>query len=133
MNGDAAGDQHEGQARDQPPTDRIAAIRIAATADDVEGRPVRHKLNVPAPYRRERAAGALVAAEVRRNDTGGVSRADAVAALVTVWLALAVLTAVGARQRGRAWAAALASGLLFPVTWVMWYLTDTRPERKARG
>jgi hypothetical protein len=74
---------------------------------------------------------ALVAAEVQRNDTGGVSRADAVAGLVTVWLVLAMLTAVGARHRGHAWGAALASGLLFPVTWVMWYLTDARPERKT--
>jgi hypothetical protein len=60
-----------------------------------------------------------------------VSRADAVAGLVTVWFALAVLTAVGARHRRHAWGPALASGLLFPVTWVMWYLTDARPERKT--
>lgn len=55
------------------------------------------------------------------------------AGLVTIWLALAVLTAVGARHRGHTWGPALASGLVFPVTWVMWYLTDARPERKARG
>jgi hypothetical protein len=48
MNSDAAGDQHDGQARYQPPADRIAAIGITATADNVEGRPVRHKLNVSA-------------------------------------------------------------------------------------
>ena len=39
-------------ARDQPPTDRIAAIGITATADNVEGRPVRHQLNVSAAHRR---------------------------------------------------------------------------------
>lgn len=55
-----------------------------------------------------------------------MSRADAVAGLVTLWLALAVLTALGARHRGHTWGPALASGLLFPVTWVMWYLTDAR-------
>ena len=48
MNSDAAGDQHDGQARYQPSTDRIAAIGITATMDDVEGRPVRHRLNVSA-------------------------------------------------------------------------------------
>ena len=62
-----------------------------------------------------------------------MSRADAVAGLVTVWLGLAALTAFGARRRGHAWGPALASGLLFPVTWVMWYLTDAHPDRKARG
>ena len=55
-----------------------------------------------------------------------MSRADAIAGLVTVWLALAVLTAVGARHRRHAWGPALASGLSFPVTWVMWYLADAR-------
>jgi hypothetical protein len=62
-----------------------------------------------------------------------VSRADAVAGLVALWLVLAALTAFGARRRGHAGGPALASGLLFPVTWVMWYLTDARPDRKARS
>jgi hypothetical protein len=73
MNSDAAGDQHDGQTRKQPPADRIATIGITATADDVEGRPVRHKLNVSAQLRPERAARALRAAEVRREDTGSLS------------------------------------------------------------
>jgi hypothetical protein len=47
MNRDAAGDQYHGQARNQPATDRIA-IGITATVDDVEGRPIRHQLNVSA-------------------------------------------------------------------------------------
>jgi len=57
MNSDAAGDQHHGQARNKPSTDGIAAIRITATADNVEGRPTRHKVNVSAQLRPERAAG----------------------------------------------------------------------------
>ena len=73
MNSDAAGDQHDGQTRKQPPADRIATIGITATADDVEGRPVRHKLNVSAQLRPERAARALGAAGVRREDTGSLS------------------------------------------------------------
>jgi hypothetical protein len=48
MHSDPAGHQHHGQARDQPPTDRIAAIGITATVDHVEGRPVRHRPNVSA-------------------------------------------------------------------------------------
>jgi hypothetical protein len=59
-----------------------------------------------------------------------VTRADAVAGLVIVWLALGVLTAAGARHRGHSWGPALASGLLFPVTWVMWYLTDAPADHR---
>jgi hypothetical protein len=48
VDGDTASDQHDGQARDQPPADRIAAIGITSAVDNVEGRPVRHKLKVSA-------------------------------------------------------------------------------------
>jgi hypothetical protein len=34
--------------------------------------------------------------------------------------------APGARRRGQRWPRALLSGLLFPVTWVAWYLADRR-------
>ena len=57
---------------------------------------------------------------------GSVSAADAVVGLVAVWLMLGVLTAAGARHRGRRWGHAVAGGLLFPVTWVVWYLIDRR-------
>jgi hypothetical protein len=55
----------------------------------------------------------------------------AVAGLVTAWLVLAVLTVAGARRRGERWPLALVSGLLFPVTWVRWYLVDARQGHKA--
>ena len=39
----------------------------------------------------------------------------------------AAMTAHGAQQRGHgAWVVTLA-GLFFPVTWVVWYLSDERP------
>ena len=43
--------------------------------------------------------------------------------------ALGVLTGAGARRRGAGWALAVASGLLFPVTWVLWYVRDRRAGR----
>jgi hypothetical protein len=74
-----------------------------------------------------------VAGDRWRGDTGGVSAADAVAGLVAIWLVLGVLTAAGARHRGRQWHLALLGGLLFPATWVLWYLIDGRLGRKAGG
>jgi hypothetical protein len=50
--------------------------------------------------------------------------------LLSVWLTLAALTCVGARRRGAGPAAALAAGVLFPVTWVVWYARDERPYRR---
>jgi hypothetical protein len=58
--------------------------------------------------------------------TEDVGAAYAAAGLATVWLALGALTAVGAGRRGQRWPRALLSGLLFPVTWVAWYLADRR-------
>ena len=43
--------------------------------------------------------------------------------------ALGVLTGAGARRRGGGWVLAVASGLLFPVTWVLWYNHDRRAEQ----
>ena len=62
-----------------------------------------------------------------------MSAADAAAGLAAAWLVLGVLTAAGARHRGRRWDQALAGGLLFPVTWVLWYLIDRRLDHKAGG
>jgi hypothetical protein len=49
---------------------------------------------------------------------------------VAAWLPLGVLTAIGARRRGRRWRTAWLAGPLFPLAWVTWYLTD---ERAAGG
>jgi hypothetical protein len=38
-----------------------------------------------------------------------------------------VLTALGARRRGRGNAVAIVSGLVFPFTWAAWYLVDEHP------
>ena len=46
------------------------------------------------------------------------------------WLAIASLTASGARRRGQRWRFAWLSGLFFPLTWVIWYVVD---ERAAGG
>jgi hypothetical protein len=46
------------------------------------------------------------------------------------WLAVGSLTARGARRRGQRWRFAWLSGLLFPVSWVTWYMVD---ERAAGG
>ena len=40
--------------------------------------------------------------------------------------ALIALTAVGAHRRGRGNVAAIASGLVFPLTWAAWYVVDER-------
>jgi hypothetical protein len=46
------------------------------------------------------------------------------------WLAIGSLTAWGARHRGKPWRYAWLSGLIFPLTWVIWYVVD---ERAAGG
>lgn len=53
-------------------------------------------------------------------------------ALVVV-AALVVLTSAGSRRRGAGWSATLASGLLFPLAWVVWYVRDERPLAHYRG
>jgi hypothetical protein len=62
-----------------------------------------------------------------------VSTPDVAAGLIALWLALGMLTAAGARRRGHRWHLALLSGLLFPVTWVAWYLADSRWNAKGGG
>lgn len=44
---------------------------------------------------------------------------------------LMVLTAIGAHRRGEALALAVFSGLVFPVTWIAWYVADN--HRAGRG
>ena len=46
--------------------------------------------------------------------------------LVVAWLALSALTAAGSLRRGQGRCLAVVTGLLFPVAWVTWYLTDAR-------
>ena len=49
-----------------------------------------------------------------------------------VLLALMVLTATGERRRGKGTGVALAAGLFFPITWIVWYLRDQHPYRFLR-
>ncbi|VXB76787.1 hypothetical protein [Nocardioides sp. AX2bis] len=51
---------------------------------------------------------------------------------VLVWfvvplVAFGPLTALGARRRGNPWALAVLAGLVFPLTWVHWYVADELP------
>jgi hypothetical protein len=46
------------------------------------------------------------------------------------WLTVGSLTVRGARRRGQRWRFAWLSGLLFPLSWVIWYVLD---ERAAGG
>lgn len=51
--------------------------------------------------------------------------------LVGVLVTLVSLTAVGQTRRGSGLLLALAAGLLFPVTWTVWYLRDERALPRA--
>lgn len=57
--------------------------------------------------------------------------------LAAAVLAVACLTAIGARHRGLAVAPAALAGLLFPITWAVWYVGDEQPwgqgPRQATG
>jgi hypothetical protein len=52
----------------------------------------------------------------------GVWTLDELAAVV--WLTVGLLTACGARCRGQRWRFAWLTGLFFPLSWVIWYMTD---------
>jgi hypothetical protein len=54
-------------------------------------------------------------------------------ALLAVALPLAVLTALGAHERGLSIALSAVAGALFPVTWTVWYVRDEHPYWKAHG
>jgi hypothetical protein len=60
-------------------------------------------------------------------NAAGIGTLDLLAA---VWLALGLLTALGAERRGQRWRFAWLSGLFFPLSWVIWYMVD---ERAAGG
>jgi hypothetical protein len=52
-------------------------------------------------------------------------------------LGLVVLTATGQRRRGTTLLPAIAMGLIFPITWVIWHLADrsyqTSPSRQSHA
>ncbi len=52
--------------------------------------------------------------------------------LMVALLTLAMLTAAGARRRGRPWHIVLVSGMFFPATWTIWYVLDERPFSRLR-
>lgn len=63
-------------------------------------------------------------------------RSDLIAVVVIGVAALAAvmgLTAVGARRRGRGPAVAVLAGVLFPITWAVWYLRDERPYEREHA
>jgi hypothetical protein len=64
-----------------------------------------------------------------RETLGGVDNPVVVVTLSTmalVLVGLAVLTGVGARRRHNNIPLSVVSGLAFPLTWLVWYLRDTR-------
>jgi hypothetical protein len=50
---------------------------------------------------------------------------------VSVLITIMGLTMVGARRRGRGLPLAALAGLMFPVTWTIWYLHDEHPFRRT--
>ncbi len=56
----------------------------------------------------------------------------ALALLFSGILALAVLTAFGARRRGRGVIGAACAGLFFPVAWAVWYVNDELQQARKR-
>ena len=54
-----------------------------------------------------------------------------VAVLGVIVLAVVTLTAIGSRHRGAGIPLATLAGLCFPVTWVVWYVRDQHPYRRA--
>lgn len=60
------------------------------------------------------------------------SEALLVAALAAPLLAVVALTVVGGRRRGAGWLLAVLSGVLFPLTWAVWYVRDEHPLSRYR-
>ena len=52
-------------------------------------------------------------------------------ALAVITLPLPVLTGLGARRRGLAIPLVVLAGVVFPVTWTVWYVRDEHPYRRA--
>jgi len=46
--------------------------------------------------------------------------------VAATWLLLVAVTAIGAAHRGQRPLLCLLSGVLFPVTWAVWYVIDDR-------
>jgi len=53
------------------------------------------------------------------------------ALVATLALSLPLLTVLGAHRRGLRWPLAVAAGLIFPLTWVVWYVHDEHPYARA--
>lgn len=51
-------------------------------------------------------------------------------AFAAITLPLPVLTGIGAHRRGLMIPLAALAGILFPVTWIVWYLKDEHPYRR---
>ncbi len=49
------------------------------------------------------------------------------------WFSLGTLTALGASHRGQRRLSSLASGILFPLTWAVWYVIDDRAIGRSTG
>ena len=45
---------------------------------------------------------------------------------------LAVLTTIGGHRRGERWIVAVPRGLIFPLTWIAWYVEDELPRTSSR-
>ena len=45
---------------------------------------------------------------------------------------LTVLTILGGHRRGERWIVAVLRGLIFPVTWIAWYVEDEQPHPFSR-
>jgi hypothetical protein len=55
-----------------------------------------------------------------------------VTAVGALLLALAALTGVGARRRGRTRLGVVVAGAFFPLTWAVWYVSDEHPHKRSR-
>jgi hypothetical protein len=58
---------------------------------------------------------------------------DHLALFAIALVPLGPLTTLGARRRGDRWVVAVLAGLVFPLTWVHWYLSDELPARRGAG
>ncbi len=64
--------------------------------------------------------------------SGPIATGALVVLAVAVVVAPGVLTMLGARRRGSGRPLAVVSGLVFPVTWVIWYVLDENPYASGR-
>jgi hypothetical protein len=52
--------------------------------------------------------------------------------VAAVSMPLALLTALGASQRGCTLPLSVLAGLFYPATWTLWYIEDEHPYRRNR-